>query len=250
MEVAALWRYPIKSHGREALERVTLKKGLTMPWDRTWAVTHEATKFDRNAPGWVVCRNFMTGARTPKLAGISAELDDATRQITLHHAERPDITFCPDLPEDIAQFVEWVRPLCPEDRAAADGIVSAHDRGMTDSPFPSISIMNMASHDAVQNALPSQIEHARWRGNIWVNGLEPWAEHEWLGREIKIGGATLKVRERIKRCAVTNTNTHTGVRDTATLDVLNNTFGHQDFGVYAEVIEGGEIVRKDQAVLI
>lgn len=248
--VATLWRHPIKSHGREALSRVTLTTGQTMPWDRTWAVTHEETKFDHNAPSWAHCRNFMIGSRTPKLAAIWARLDEAKRQITLRHPDLPDITFCPDQPEDVERFLTWVAPLCPENRATAQGIATVNDRGMTDSPYPTISIMNVASHDAVQAALATPIEIERWRGNIWLDGLAPWAEHDWLGREIKIGGATLRIRERIKRCMLTNTSTQTGERDTPTLNALNETFGHQDFGVYAEVIEGGDIALKDQAVLI
>ena len=250
IQVAALWRHPIKSHGREALERVTLKQGRTMPWDRFWAVTHEATKFDLDAPDWAHCRNFMIGARTPKLAGIWANLDESNRQITLRHADLAEITFRPDVPEDVTRFIKWVTPLCSAERAGPTDIVVAPDRGMTDSPFPSVSIMNIASHDAVQDALTSPIETERWRGNIWLRGLEPWAEHDWLGQDIKIGAATLRIRERIKRCTVTNTNPTTGIRDTATLDALNSTFGHQDFGVYAEVIEGGEIACKDQVVLL
>jgi uncharacterized protein YcbX len=81
----------------------------------------------------------------------------------------------------------------------------------------------------------------RWRGNIWIDGAEAWAEHDWLDRDVTIGGAVLRVRERIERCAVTNTNPVTGQRDTPTLDVLKRAFGHQDFGVYAEVIHTGEV---------
>ena len=40
---------------------------------------------------------------------------------------------------------------------------------------------------------------------------------------------------------MTNTNPITGLRDTATLDALNSHFGHQDFGVYAEVVTTGAV---------
>lgn len=250
IEVTALWRHPIKSHGREGLARVTLQTGQTIPWDRNWAVTHEATKFDVAHPQWAHCRNFMLGARTPKLAGIWATLDEANRRITLRHADLDDITFFPDDAADISRFLAWVTPLCPTDRSMPQTIVSVDGRGMTDSPFPSVSIMNEASHLAVQDALGTPIGMERWRGNIWLDGLTPWAEHDWLGREIQIGDATLRVRERIRRCTVTNTNPVTGMRDTETLNALNTTFGHQDFGVYAEVIAGGDITIGAKATLI
>lgn len=250
MNVAKLYRHPIKSHGREAIETVDLTKGKTMPWDRTWAVTHAASKFDTDAPEWVVCRNFMIGSRAPGLVGIWATLDEAARRITLTHQDLGELVICPDVATDAARLVEWIAPLVAEHNDVPASIVKVEGRGMTDSAFPSISIMNTASHDAVIKALGEPITIERWRGNIWLDGLEPWVEHGWPGRDIAIGGAVLHVRERIKRCPVTNTNPITGIRDTATLDTLNREFGHQDFGIYAEVIQSGTVALGDTASVI
>lgn len=241
MRVATLCRYPIKSHGREQIDAVTLSEGQTMPWDRVWAVTHEATKFDPEAPAWAHCRNFMTGSRTPGLVGIWATLDESARWITLRHADLGEISFHPDDAADVERFLAWVAPLCPVERAGPTGIVSAPGRGMTDSPLACVSIMNTASHAEVETALGTPLTHERWRGNIFLDDTPAWAEMEWLGRDVRIGNAVLHVRERIRRCSVTNTNPLTGVRDTKTLDALNSHFGHQDFGVYAEVVTAGTI---------
>lgn len=241
MHVASLHRYPIKSHGREQIDAVTLIEGQTMPWDRVWAVTHEATKFDVASPAWISCRNFMIGSRTPGLAGIWATLDETTRQVSLRHADLEDISFHPDDADDVVRFLTWVAPLCPPERGTPSGIVSVPGRGMTDSPLASVSIMNTASHADVASKMDSPIELERWRGNIFLDDTPAWAELEWIGRDIRIGDAVLRVRERIKRCSVTNTNPVSGVRDTDTLDTLNTHFGHQDFGVYAEVVTSGSL---------
>lgn len=250
MRVSALFRHPIKSHGRERIETVHLTAGQTMPWDRHWAITHDATKFDPDAPAWAHCRNFMIGALTPGLAGIWATLDEASGAVTLRHEMLGEITFDPDNPADAKRFLDWVAPVCPADRDTPNAVVKAPGRGMTDSGFPSVSIMTHASHDAVVEALGSPLEIERWRGNIWLEGAATWAELEWLGRPIRIGDAVLQVKERIKRCSLTNTNPVTGLRDTDTLGALNGAFGHQDFGVYAEVLEGGDIAIDDTAELI
>ena len=115
--VAALWRHPIKSHGREALAFVDLRAGQTFPWDRHWAVTQDNTKFDPADPAWITCRNFMIGAATPALAGIWASLDTDCATVTLTHDALGKITFSPDNDADAARFIAWVRPLCPADKA-------------------------------------------------------------------------------------------------------------------------------------
>ncbi len=245
ISVAALWRHPIKSHGREELDSVTLAAGKTMPWDRHWAVTHDRSKFDPTNPEWTSCRNFVIGAFTPGLAGIWAKLDEATQNLTLTHQNLGELQFSPDNPEDTARFLEWVAPLTADLNFPPTGVVAAPDRGMTDSPYPSISIMTHASHKAVQGRLGRPLEIERWRGNIWLDGAAPWEENEWIGKEVQIGDAILHVHEPIKRCGHTKANPRTGLRDTDTLGVLRDSWGHQNFGVYATVLQGGKVGLND-----
>lgn len=59
INVAALWRHPIKSHGCK--ETVSLAAEQKMPWDRHRAVMDHASKINANKPAWVMRRNFMIG---------------------------------------------------------------------------------------------------------------------------------------------------------------------------------------------
>ncbi|UAB88274.1 MOSC domain-containing protein [Ruegeria sp. SCSIO 43209] len=241
--VTSIWRHPIKSHGRERLDRITMIPGHTMPGDRVWAVAHEASKADGSE--WAPCANFSRGAKAPQLMAISAQLQGDS--VTLSHPNRPDLSFEPDVHQDT--FLDWVKPLMPADRAASARIVRAANRGMTDSDFPSISLCNMSSHRAVEQKLGRDLSIARWRGNIWFDGLPLWNEFDWIGRDIRIGEAVFHVRERITRCLATTANPETGERDADTLGALSS-WDHQDFGVYAEVLEGGTIHTGDEVQVL
>ncbi|RMD91814.1 MAG: MOSC domain-containing protein [Alphaproteobacteria bacterium] len=246
--VAAIWRYPIKGHGREALQAVTLSAGATLPWDRHWAVAHEAARLPEDG-GWAPCVNFCRGAKAPALMAIEARFDEASGTVTLTHPERGTLAFQPET--EAARFLDWVRPLMPEGRAAPVALVRGNEaRGWTDTDFPSVSLNNLASHRAVEQRLGRPLSPKRWRGNFWIEGLAPWEEFEWLEREIRLGTARLKVRERIVRCLATTANPDTGRRDADTLGVLEEGWGHRDFGVYAEVIEGGRVAVGDAVELI
>lgn len=248
--VAALWRHPIKSHGREALDQVRLTQGRTMPWDRHWAVAHDRTKFDPAAPAWAHCRNFMIGASTPALAGIWARYDADTQTMHLRHADRDDISFNPDSDDGAGQFLDWVKPLCASDSLQPTHLVKAPDRGMTDSAYPSVSIMTKASHAAVAHMLGHPIEIARWRGNIWLDGTNAWDEMSWIGKTIRIGEAQLDVVEPIERCKHTMANPQTGQRDADTLGALRSGWDHQNFGVYATVTKGGMVTLNDKVEIL
>ncbi|MBC6407738.1 MAG: MOSC domain-containing protein [Rhodobacteraceae bacterium] len=234
--VIEIWRHPIKSHGREALSEVTVSPGQTMPGDRIWAVAHE--KSLATSAEWSPCANFSRVSKAPALMAMTSAYDDTTGQVTLHHPDRPDLTFDPDGAPDA--FLDWVAPLMPENRAQSARFVRVPGRGMTDSDFPSITLGNMASHRAVEQRLNQKLSIHRWRNNIWFDRLPGWEEFDWLNREVQIGQAVFFVRERTDRCLATTANPETGRRDADTLAALES-WGHQDFTVRAEVVRGGTI---------
>ncbi|MDX8350116.1 MOSC domain-containing protein [Cognatiyoonia sp. IB215446] len=248
--VAGLWRHPIKSHGREQIDSVTLVEGQTMPWDRHWAVSNDRSKFDPTNPAWISCRNFMIGVTTPGLAGIWAKLDEASATLTLSHVDLGEITFHPDNPADAARFLTWVKPVCDPDGLQPASIARVPGRGMTDTAEPTVSIMTHASHKSVAGRLGRPLEIERWRGNIWLDGAAPWEEFEWIGKTVGIGAAELQVVEPIKRCKHTMANPQTGHRDTDTLGVLQDGWGHENFGVNAIVRKTGQVTLQDRVEVL
>lgn len=239
--VTALWRHPIKSHGRETLDHVTLTEGQTMPWDRVWAVAHDQS--DADGSKWVPCQHFNRGSQAPRLAAINARVDEATGTIHLTHPDQPDLAVNPD--EDPGKLLDWSRALIPDNRAAPAKVLRGAQAGFTDTDYPTISIMNTASHKSVEGRLGRALEPERWRGNIWMDGFAPWEEFDWIGKTLKIGTAQLTVRERVERCLHTAASPVTGTRDTDTLGLLNEGWGHQDFGIYAEVSQTGDVAVGD-----
>jgi uncharacterized protein len=175
--LAQICRHPIKGHGRENLASVLLLAGQCLPWDRHWAVAHDAAKL---APGWNRCLNFARGAKAPALMAITSQFDETTRRVTLHHPDRGEIAFCPDDAADLPRFLDWVRPLNPPDRAQPVTIVTA-GRGMTDDPAQTLSILSMASLQDLSAKMGTALSVDRWRGNLWLEGAAPWAEFGWVG---------------------------------------------------------------------
>jgi uncharacterized protein len=139
-----------------------------------------------------------------------------------------------------------VTPLADPDRPAPAFVVRARV-GMTDSDYPSISVLSRASLAALGDRLGLPLAMERFRGNVWLDGLAPFAELDLVGRDIRLGAARLRVRERITRCKATTVDPATGIPDADTLGALRAGWGHQDFGVYAEVLDGGRVAVGDPA---
>lgn len=246
--LAHLFRHPIKAHGREELASVVLSAGAGLPWDRHWAVAHSASKFDPAAPAWVPCGHFQRAARTPAVMGISATFDEATGRMTLTHPDLPPLSFLPET--EGPRLIDWLAPISPDDGFRPQALVRAPGQAMTDSDYPSFSINTLASHRDLARHMGRDLSLHRWRGNLWLDGLDPWQEMDLIGRRLRLGEALLEVREPIGRCKATMVDPETGQLDADTLAALRALRGEQEFGVYAVVIEGGRIARNDRVEVL
>lgn len=244
--LAHVVRHPLKAIGREELDAITLTAGAWMPFDRLWAVAHAQATLDG---GWGVKRNFLRGVTEPALMAVTAQLDETEARLTLDHPEAGRIVFAPDDTGATPLLLDWLSQLWPADLPAPTGIYRAQAAHLTDVPEPWISVNNLATLRAVEQRAGRPLSMHRWRGNLWLEGLAPWEEFDLVGTTLRIGEATLEVRERITRCKATMANPETGRRDVDTLAALR-TWDHQDFGVYAAVTSGGTVRRGDRVEIL
>lgn len=241
MEVAQIWRHPVKSIGHEALTEVHLEAGKPMPWDRVWALAHGKTGFNFDAPEWVECGDFVRALSSPKLAAIAARYDEASGQLTLTHPERPDLTVAPATAEGAEALAAWTAPLASAAQPGPYRLAHVPGRALTDVPDNCVTVHSLSSLRALSQHVGKPLDPRRFRANIWVEGAAPWEEEDWPEREMTVGEARLRVVYRADRCRTTEANPETGVYDTNTVYTLRKTRGHIDFGVYAEIVGTGTV---------
>lgn len=242
--LAAIWRHPVKSLGREALETVTLTAGAALPMDRVWALAHDASRFDPAAPAWCEPGQFLRVTQAHRLAQVDARWDGAS--VTVSHPDAAPLTADPDDPAEAQALADWAAALAEGGRPGPYRVARA-PQPLTDTDFPSISIASLASLRALGQVMALDLDPRRFRANLWIDGFDPWAEAEFVGREIAVGAVRLKIVEPIGRCAATEANPATGRRDAPVVRALSVATGRTDFGVYAvPVIDGA--VRLGDAV--
>ena len=239
--LARIIRHPVKSAGFEELATVTLEAGRALPWDRHWAVAHAGAPFGAHPDGWASKLHFLRGWASADLMAVSCTFDPSGGALTLRHPRAEAVTLHPGTAEGNARLIDWLRPFWPEGRPEPAHVVRVPGQAMTDTPDPWVSILNLASNRALGQRMGRDLSIRRWRGNLWLDGLAPWEEFDLVGREIAIGPVRLRVEERITRCRATAANPETGRFDADTLGALEAGWGHEDFGVYARVTEGGTI---------
>ncbi len=239
--IEAIYRYPVKGLSPQLLQRVKLAVGQTLPADRLYAIENGPCGFDPSAPAYFPKQRFLMLMRNERLAALRTDYDEASHTLTIQwegrEAARGDLRS-----KDGRLAIEaFLRRFMPKELRGPPKVLFAEGHSFSDVAKKVVSIINLASVAAVETVAGASVNPLRFRGNLYVAGWPAWHEFDLLDRELTIGNARLKVVKRIQRCAATEVDPDTGIRDVAVPRTLMDNFGHADCGVYAEVIAGGEI---------
>lgn len=248
ISITDIYRYPVKGLSAETLAGVALTPGRCLPHDRRFAIALPSTRFDPDNPQWLAKTHFIMLMRDEKLARLRTRFDagSGTLSISENGSDllRENLTE-PAGAQRVAEFFDTylsglVEP--PLRVVEAPGHTFADARKKPNATADQyVSLVNRASIGALKQAINAPVDPLRFRANVYFEGVPAWAEHDWLGREITVGGARLRVVSAITRCAATQVNPETAARDLDVVGPLQRAFGHNLMGVYGEVVAGGGI---------
>ena len=105
----------------------------------------------------------------------------------------------------------------------------------------SVSLLNIQSINDFQKKIERNVESSIFRGNICIDGIEPWKEREWIGKIIKINNVSFKVEKNIPRCVAINLKPQTDDNSFNLLQSLKKTYNHFEMGIYLTVLNDGQI---------
>jgi uncharacterized protein len=240
-EITGLYRYPVKGLSPEPLQTVPLAVGQTLPADRRYAVENGPSGFDPAEPAWRPKTHYLMLMRHERLAGFKTLFGDATNLLTV----RRD-----------GEVVAQGNLETAEGRAAIEGFFAAHfaeelkglpkvltggGHSFSDVARKAVSIINLDSIAAIETMAGAAVHPLRFRANIYVRGWPAWHEAGLLHQRLAIGAARLKVVKTITRCAATNVDPDTAARDLDIPAALMRALGHNECGIYAEVVAPGTI---------
>jgi len=241
----ALFRYPVKGLSPQPLAQVRLTPGATLPADRLYAIENGPTGFDPAAPAYFPKQRFLMLMRNERLAALRTDFDEVSHTLSIQWEGREAARG--DLRTKAGRLAieAFFRRFMPKELRGPPKVLSGGGHSFSDVAAKVVSIINLASVAALEAAIGAPVHPLRFRGNLYVAGWPAWHEFDLLGREIGIGRARLKSVKRIQRCAATEVDPDTGLRDLAIPKTPLQSFGHSDCGIYAQVVSGGEVAVGD-----
>jgi uncharacterized protein YcbX len=279
--VGEIWRYAVKSMEGERIDEVRLESG-GIPGDRGWAVRDEEKGGIRGAkkiPKLMQCKSRYPNppcvgqagpAEITLPDGTTFSSEDADAGAKLGAFVGRDITLWPLQPadkldhyrrgapdhEDLEAELRSIFALLPED-PLPDLSLFPPEILELESPlgtyfdaFP-LLLMTDASLERLGELLPdSVLDVRRFRPNILLHSqVRGFAEAAWTGKKLKLGGAVIEITIDCPRCVMTTHAFDDVPKDPQIMRTLvrENT---QFLGVYANVVEPGEISVGDSVELL
>lgn len=243
--IATLYRYPVKGLSPERLAQVALTAGEAMPFDRMYAVENGPGAFDQAAPRHLPKVTFLCLMRDEGLAQLTTTFDTQTHRLTIAREGAALAEGALQTSEGRGAIEAFLAREMASSLRGRPRVVFAPGHSFSDVKEKCLHIINLASVRALERAIGREIAPLRFRANVLINGLAPWAELDLAGREISLGAVRATVFQRTVRCAATEVNPATGARDADVPDALQRLLGHRDFGVYAMVTAGGVVREGD-----
>jgi uncharacterized protein YcbX len=245
MRIEFLYRYPVKGLTAEALEAAEVEEGGCIPWDRAFALAQGDSGFDPAAPQWRQKANFMCQMKNARIAALFSFFEPRTGMLAIR---APDSSAAVENALTEAGRERIGRFLTDYLGEGARGDPRFHHvpgHSFCDQRKKVVSMINLASLRDFEARVGARRHRRRFRANVWFSGASAWSERDWVGRQIQIGGAVVRVTKPITRCAATEVNPETAERDANPVEELRRLYDHIELGVHAEVIEGGRFAVGD-----
>ena len=243
--VCGLYRYPVKGLSPEPLKTMPLRAGETAPFDRAYAIENGPGRFDSEHPAHLPKLNFLMLMRDERLATLVTRFDETDQTLTVFRAGKQVARGDLRTPLGRRMLEQFFAAYMHEELRGPPRIVSAPGHSFTDIATKALHIVNLASVRELERGVGRPINPLRFRPNVIIDGVEPWAELGWVDTSLAIGPVRLEVFKRTRRCAATDVDPETGKRDMAIPAALQRAYGHMDFGVYARVLTDGAITLGD-----
>jgi len=238
---------PVKSLSFESINSCNVKKNFGVLNDRIFAfsrsIDFEKAKLIEKNPNKRKLNNFLTLKNSPVLNKYNFIYKK--NKLTMLLKDKELISINSDNPENFSliseKLLELESSLEKPIFFLKNNDFPFYDTTNSNNVLNSISLININSIKDLENKINKKLEIQRFRGNFYVQGIEPFEERNWINKVIKINNIPFKVHSHIPRCVAINLKPKTNDNSINLLQSLKKNFNHFDMGIYLIALEDGKI---------
>ena len=253
--IISIHYFPVKSLSFANLEKAFIKKNLGILNDRHFAfsktIDFKKAKLLERFPNERKLNYFLTLKNSPVLNKYNFLFKE--KKLTLFKGNKNIISISSENPSqyplitktliDLEESLE--KPIFLLRNKKYPFFDTTHSSKISNT----ISLININSIKNFEKKINKIIEFERFRGNLYIDGIDPWEERKWIGKVIKINNVLFRIKSHIPRCSAINLKPKT---ENVTINLpmnLKKHFNHFDMGIYMTPLDDGEINIGDKVIL-
>jgi len=247
---------PVKSLSFQSQNSCNIKKNLGMTNDRVFAfsrgIDFEKAKLIEKNPNERKLINFLSLKNSPVLNKYNFIYNNDKLTLTFQEKEVISILaesskerslLCNKLLELESSLLE---PICLLKNNEYPFFDTTHSNNI----FNSMSLINLNSIKDFGKKINKKVEFQRFRGNFYIDGIDAWAERNWINKIIQVNNVSFKVEKNIPRCVAINLKPETDDSSLNLLQLLKKTYNQFDMGVYLTALDNGKINVGDKVQIV
>ena len=249
-KIKQLFYSPVKSLSFSPINKLDILNNVGIKFDRNFAFTRD---LDDNKINHVMQNpldrkivNFLSLKHFPELNIYNFDFNNGF----LYLKKNNNIILITDIKNEaeiniLCEKMQELIPKIKRIRLLQDSMNPFFDT----MPSKTISLINLNSIRDFEKKLSKKIEFQRFRGNIYVDGLNPWDERNLINKTLIINNLKFKVTKEIPRCVATNIRPNSSEINLSIPISLKQFYNHINLGVYLIPLNDGNIKSNDDILI-
>ena len=249
-KINQLFYSPVKSLSFSLVNKLEILKNIGIKFDRNFAFTRD---LDDKKINYVLQNplkrqiiNFLSLKHLPKLNEYNFDFNNGVLDLKKNKKvilstninDKQEISILCNKMQEIIPKVERIRLL-------QDSINPFYDT----MPSKTISLINLNSIKDFERKLSRKVEFQRFRGNIYIDGLNAWEERDLVNKTLIINNIKFKVTKEIPRCVATNIKPNSSEINLSIPISLKQFYNHINLGIYLMPQNDGTIKLNDDILI-
>ena len=249
-KIKQLFYSPVKSLSFSSINKLEILNNIGIKFDRNFAFTRD---LDDNKINHVMQNpldrkivNFLSLKHFPELNIYNFDFNNGF----LYLKKNNNIILITDIKNEaeiniLCEKMQELIPKIKRIRLLQDPMNPFFDT----MPSKTISLINLNSIRDFEKKLSKKIEFQRFRGNIYVDGLNPWDERNLINKTLIINNLKFKVTKEIPRCVATNIRPNSSEINLSIPISLKQFYNHINLGIYLIPLNDGNIKSNDDILI-
>ena len=249
-KINQLYYSPVKSLSFSSVNKLEILNKIGIKFDRNFAFTRD---LDDNKINYLLQNplerqiiNFLSLKHLPKLNEYNFDFNNGVLDLKKNKKvilstninDKQEISILCNKMQEIIPKVKRIRLL-------RDSINPFYDT----MPSKTISLINLNSIKDFERKLSRKVEFQRFRGNIYIDGLNAWEERDLVNKTLIINNIKFKVTKEIPRCVATNIKPNSSKINLSIPISLKQFYNHINLGIYLMPLNDGTIKSNDDILI-